>query len=108
MVEDPMGIKDDKFNEEYPYIETAEELYAFYTSKSIDFGTHDSIIKDLKRTDPGNEDWKVEQKTGSNHLYNVLRAYVNYDPEIGYAQGMGIVVSWLLRHTRSYTSSDKP
>jgi hypothetical protein len=35
-------------------------------------------------------------------LYNVLRAYANYDPEIGYAQGMGIVISWLLRHTRNY------
>jgi hypothetical protein len=85
VIEDPSGIKDEVFNEKYPFIETAEELYAYYATKPISFSIHDCITKDLKRTDPGNEDWKVDQMSGENHLYNVLKAYVNYDPEIGYA-----------------------
>ena len=36
-------------------------------------------------------------------MFNVLNAYSNYDPEIKYAQGMNIVVSWILKFTREST-----
>jgi hypothetical protein len=64
MIEDPNGVRDEKFNDMHPYIETAEELFQYYTSMPLDDENHVGIIKDLTRTDPGNKDWKVDQKTG--------------------------------------------
>ena len=55
------------------------------------------LKKDLERTDLSNMDFKNNYKTGSNPLYNVLNAYAHYDPEVGYCQGMNIIVSWLLK-----------
>jgi hypothetical protein len=37
---------------------------------------------------------------GVNPLFNVLNAYANLDPEIGYSQGMNIVASWILKFMR--------
>jgi hypothetical protein len=42
------------------------------------------LKKDLHRSDPGNEDWKIKEPIENNSLFNVLNAYANYDPEIGY------------------------
>lgn len=42
------------------------------------------IQKDIFRTCPGSKDFKQSANSGKNKLYNVLRAYVFYDPEIGY------------------------
>ena len=42
------------------------------------------ITKDLGRTFPGNEEFKIDHTTGQNRLYNVLKAYSSYDPETGY------------------------
>jgi hypothetical protein len=78
-------IKDKSFNNTFPVCNTPEELYTYYQTKPINPDCHSYIVKDLKRTDPGNVDWKVDPTTGDNHLYNVLKAFCNYDPEIGYA-----------------------
>jgi len=43
------------------------------------------IAKDINRSDPGNNDWKIPSSSGKNALFNVLCAYYNYDPEIGYS-----------------------
>lgn len=37
---------------------------------------------------------------GVNPLFNVLNAYANLDPEIGYSQGMNIVAAWILKFMR--------
>lgn len=39
----------------------------------------DTIIKDLARTVSGNENFKLDHKTGKNKLYNLLKAYAVYD-----------------------------
>jgi hypothetical protein len=72
-------------------------MYEFYrnakSNKKIDL----EIEQDLKRADLSNADFSNDWDTGENSLYNVLRAYANYDPEIGYSQGMNIFVSWILK-----------
>jgi len=41
-------------------------------------------MKDLKRTVIDNEEFSRPIESGSNRLYNVLNAYANFDPEVGY------------------------
>lgn len=58
-------------------------------------------MKDITRADLGNTDFeKPAQYDGENALFNVLNAYANFDTEIGYSQGMNIVVSWILKFMR--------
>ncbi len=42
------------------------------------------IEKDIFRTLPGSKEFSQTAKSGKNRLYNVLKAYTSYDPEIGY------------------------
>lgn len=55
------------------------------------------ITKDLGRTFPGNEEFKINHETGDNRLYNVLKAYSAYDPETGYCQGMNFISAMLIQ-----------
>lgn len=55
-----------------------------------------NIVKDLHRTLPELEIFKIDYETGNNTLYNVLLAYANYDNEIGYVQGMNYLAAILL------------
>lgn len=55
------------------------------------------IQKDLSRTFPGNEEFKLPADSGNNRLYNVLKAYSAYDPETSYCQGMNFISGMLLR-----------
>ena len=40
--------------------------------------------------------WGEDLNCGNNKLFNVLKAYANYDNEIGYVQGMNYLVALLL------------
>ena len=40
--------------------------------------------------------WEEDLSCGNNKLFNVLKAYANYDNEIGYVQGMNYIVAMLL------------
>lgn len=42
------------------------------------------IVKDVYRTFSMMEKFNQKVHTGNNRLYNVLKAYALYDPEIGY------------------------
>ena len=42
------------------------------------------IIKDIDRTLPELKVFQDDVYSGHNKLYNVLKAYANYDNEIGY------------------------
>jgi ecotropic viral integration site 5 protein len=53
-------------------------------------------MKDLDRTAPDNAEFESDISIGKNRLYNVLRAYANLDPEIGYCQGMNFIAAMLL------------
>lgn len=55
------------------------------------------IMKDLKRTFPTVAEFKTPHTTGQNRLYNVLKAYSAYDPEISYCQGMNFIAGILLQ-----------
>jgi hypothetical protein len=54
------------------------------------------IERDLARTFPDNDYFKDRQGLGQRSLFNVLKAYSIYDPEIGYCQGLAFVVGALL------------
>ena len=40
--------------------------------------------------------WPEDSQGGNNKLYNVLKAYANYDNEVGYVQGMNYLAGLLL------------
>ena len=56
------------------------------------------IEKDLHRTFPDVEEFKISISSGKNRLYNVLKAYSEYDPEVGYCQGMNYLAAMLLKY----------
>ena len=40
--------------------------------------------------------WDEDLLGGNNKLFNVLKAYANYDNEVGYVQGINYIVAMLL------------
>ena len=55
----------------------------------------EDIMKDLSRTLPNNNLFKKES-SNYNKLFNILKAYSNYNKKIGYAQGMNFIVAKLI------------
>lgn len=77
----------------------------------------DVIMRDIHRTFPSNIFFKdtysedthndsiiLRGKQGKTSLYNVLRAYSNYDRTVGYCQGMGFVAGLLLQYCNEQTT----
>ncbi|KAJ3284376.1 GTPase-activating protein [Borealophlyctis nickersoniae] len=59
--------------------------------------THEKIIqRDLSRTFPKHERFMEVGGPGQESLFNVIKAYSLYDPEIGYCQGIAFIVGPLL------------
>ena len=54
------------------------------------------ISKDIGRTFPNHPLFKNPDSRGQLSLFNILRAYANYDQETGYCQGMNFIVGALL------------
>ena len=54
------------------------------------------IQKDIIRTMSELKLWREDSQGGNNKLYNVLKAYANYDQEVNYVQGMNYIVGLLL------------
>ena len=79
-----------------PAIEAhADNIY----SKLIEFSNDEvekDITKDVDRTLAELGLWREDLKGGNNKLYNVLKAYANYDNEVGYVQGLNYIVGLLL------------
>lgn len=59
------------------------------------------IAKDVYRTYPDHEMFKEREGPGQLALTHLLRAYANYDPEVGYCQGMGFIAGLLLMNIPS-------
>ncbi|KAI0256103.1 rab-GTPase-TBC domain-containing protein [Lactifluus subvellereus] len=55
-----------------------------------------AITRDLGRTFPHHEFFTDGHGIGQEHLFNVLKAYSIYDPQVGYCQGLPFVVAVLL------------
>mmetsp|Transcript_26703 Transcript_26703/g.23657 ORF Transcript_26703/g.23657 Transcript_26703/m.23657 type:complete len:111 (+) Transcript_26703:421-753(+) len=56
------------------------------------------IKKDIPRTFPDNNFFKENEKERQRNLLNILLAYSNFDPEVGYTQGMNFLVATLIYH----------
>ena len=54
------------------------------------------ISKDVSRTLSYLKMWNEEHTCGNNKLFNVLKAYANYDNEVSYVQGLNYVVGMML------------
>jgi len=59
---------------------------------------YEAIEKDLDRCFPEHKLFRGEDSTGRADLEAILKAYVHYNPIIGYTQGMGMLVGILLIH----------
>lgn len=59
-----------------------------------------SIAQRYDRTFPHHEYFTDGQGIGQENLFNVLKAYSLYDPEVGYCQGLPFVVAILLLNVR--------
>ena len=100
----------EKFNQDFifeelknwPDIYTKQDLYNHYKNMHDDDLEY-NLRKDVPRSDPFNEDFKIEISTGKNSLYNLLNAYAHFDPEIQYCQGMNILFAWVLKFMRKGT-----
>ena len=70
-----------------------EKIYLTYLNFSNKYD--EEITKDLSRTFPNNILFRKESQN-SKKLFNVLKAYSNFNKKIGYAQGMNFIVAKLL------------
>eukprot|EP00051_Salpingoeca_urceolata_P031265 m.10993 g.10993 ORF g.10993 m.10993 type:complete len:586 (+) comp3904_c0_seq1:273-2030(+) len=60
---------------------------------------HEKLIRrDIARTFPSHELFAEREGLGQEVLYNVIKAYSVYDPEVGYCQGSPFIVGLLLMH----------
>ncbi|KAK9692770.1 hypothetical protein K7432_014194 [Basidiobolus ranarum] len=57
---------------------------------------YDVIEKDIQRCYPDNIMFYEANGDGQVNLYDVLKAYAQYNPEVGYCQGMGRLVGMML------------
>ncbi|KAI0305591.1 rab-GTPase-TBC domain-containing protein [Multifurca ochricompacta] len=73
------------------------ELEATYLKLLKETSTHEkAIMRDLGRTFPQHEFFTDGHGIGQENLFNVLKAYSIYDPQVGYCQGLPFVVAVLL------------
>lgn len=57
----------------------------------------DAIARDIERTFPKHYLFQA-QRAGQGALFNVLCAYAQYDPDVGYCQGMGFLAAMFLSY----------
>lgn len=73
------------------------ELESQYLRLLKEPSTHEkAITRDLGRTFPHHSFFNDGQGIGQENLFNVLKAYSIYDPQVGYCQGLPFVVAILL------------
>ncbi|KAF9329559.1 GTPase-activating protein [Podila minutissima] len=72
------------------------QLEGTYAELLKSTSTHEKqITRDMSRTFPNHEYFQTEGP-GQEALFNVVKAYSLYDPEVGYCQGLSFVVGPLL------------
>lgn len=73
------------------------ELYAkFLQQNQPEIDT--KIEKDIYRTCPDQPEFMEPAASGHNKLFNILKAYSQYDPETSYVQGMNYIGMLLLKY----------
>ena len=71
-------------------------IYENYINMPLEKENKDRIIRDIKRTFSERNINSKELRKMETSLYNVLKAFWNLDKEIGYCQGMNLLVGFLL------------
>ena len=56
----------------------------------------DAIIRDIERTFSDKNINNKELREKETSLYNILKVFWNLDKEVGYCQGMNLIVGFLL------------
>ncbi|PFH51496.1 hypothetical protein AMATHDRAFT_58886 [Amanita thiersii Skay4041] len=73
------------------------ELESTYLKLLKETSAHEkAITRDLGRTFPHHDFFTDGSGIGQENLFNVLKAYSLYDPQVGYCQGLPFVVAILL------------
>ena len=72
-----------------------KEVYDFYIKKELNQEIKTSIIKDIQRTFSNKENTET-LRPKEKKLYNVLKGFSNLDFNLGYCQGMNLIVGFLL------------
>lgn len=80
------------------YKSKSPEMYQNYLEKPNLDSTDYTISKDILRTFPESTHHKEDYKSGKNKLFNVLKAYSTYDPDVKYCQGMNFIVFLFLEN----------
>lgn len=65
-------------------------------AKSAQGAVEGLIIKDVNRTFSELKLFVQNPVSGSNKLFNVLKVYSLYDPDVGYTQGMSFIAAMIL------------
>ena len=71
-------------------------IYNNYLTKELEKEKKDTIIRDIERTFSDQNINNNELRKKETSLYNILKAFWNLDKEVGYCQGMNLIVGFLL------------
>ena len=71
-------------------------IYENYTNMTLEKENKDRIIRDIDRTFSDKNIEKKELRKMETSLYKVLKAFWNLDKEVGYCQGMNLLVGFVL------------
>ena len=71
-------------------------IYENYTNMTLEKENKDRIIRDIERTFSDKNIEKKKLRKMETSLYKVLKAFWNLDKEVGYCQGMNLLVGFLL------------
>lgn len=81
-------------------LQFSQNVYAKLLER-IDETVLQQIERDVHRTYPKQKIFQDRHGIGQVVLTNILRAYANYDSEVGYCQGMGFIVGFLIMQIRN-------
>ena len=71
-------------------------IYNNYLTIDLEKDNKDRIIRDIERTFSDKNISNEQLRKKETSLYNILKAFWNLDKEIGYCQGMNLIVGFLL------------
>ena len=71
-------------------------IYENYTNMKLEKENKDRIIRDIQRTFSQQNKDKNELRKMETSLYKILKAFWNLDRDIGYCQGMNLIVGFML------------
>ena len=77
-------------------LDRSNSIYENYTNMALEKENKDRIIRDIERTFPNRKILKKDLRKKETSLYKVLKAFWNLDKEIGYCQGMNLIVGFML------------